>query len=318
MKYSLMSLMIDQEIKITKPSFIHKMILHDLGYEGEVQDIGEMFQFLQSHGIPMKNGTMTFRDYVRFAKESGFDGIDVMAFHFEEDGESAGKILEEYGITFSAIDIIVEFGNAVTEEMYRQKLSEVKQVMDRAYTAGCRTALVVPTQGIPAPGITREQVFQNMVRGMKASVAYGNEIGMAVNIETLESIAVPLCSIGEMQRLFDAVPGLKYNHDSGNPVIMMEDPVEMYRRFSGLVNNVHFKDFKYADRQTRYIDPMGRHLELANSGDGIVDFREHLKVLKQDGYQGYIAIEGVIPAEDPLKGAAGALEYFKKLEEEVC
>ena len=317
MKYSLMTLMIDQEIKITKPSFIHKMILHDMGYDGEVENIEEMFQFFKVHGVPMKNGTMTFRDYVRFAKENGFDGVDVMAFHFEEDGESAREILEEYGIAFSAIDIIAEFGNAVTEEMYEQKLAEVKELMDRAFTAGCRTALVVPSQGIPAPGLTREQIFQNMVRGMRASVAYGNEIGMTVNTETLESIAVPLCSVGEMQRLFDAVPGLKYNHDSGNPVIMMEDPIEMYRKFSGLVANVHFKDFKYADKRTRFTDCLGRYLELAASGEGIIDFREHLKILKQDGYQGYIAIEGVLPAENVPKGAVKALEYFRKLEEEI-
>ena len=317
MKYSLMSLMIDKALKVTKPSFIHRLILNDLGYQGEVHDIEEMFRFFQDHGIPMKNGTLTFRDYVRFAKENGFDGIDVMSFHFEEEGEIARKCLEEYGITFSAIDIVAEFGNAVTDEMFEQRFSEVKQVLDKAYTAGCRNALVVPTGYVPAPGVTREQVFHNMVRGMKACVEYGTKIGMTINTETLESIAVPLCSSGEMQRLFDAVPGLKYNHDTGNPVVMMEDPCAMYRKFSDLVVNVHFKDLKYAEGHTQMMDPMGRYLELANSGEGVIDFREHLKLLKQDEYQGFIAVEGVLPAEDPLQGAVKALEYFKKLEAEV-
>ena len=316
MKYSLMSLMIDQELKVTKPSFIHKMILRDLGYEGEVQDIGEMFRFFQDHGIPMKNGTMSFRDYVCFAKESGYDGVDVMSFHFEEDPESARSILEEYGINFSAIDIITEFANAETEEMYEQILSEVKQILDRAFAAGCRNALIVPIQNVPAPGVTREQAFRNMVRGMKACVEYGNGIGMTVNTETLESLAAPLCSIGDMQRLFDAVPGLKYNHDSGNPVIMLEDPCEMYRKFSDLVVNVHFKDYKYVDGPSRIVDSMGRHLELAHSGEGIIDFREHLRLLKQDGYQGYITVEGGLPGENVLEGAVKAMEYFRRLEED--
>ena len=120
-----------------------------------------------------------------------------------------------------------------------------------------------------------------------------------------------------MERLFEAVPGLKYNHDSGNPAVMMEDPCEMYRKFSDLVVNVHFKDLKYVENQTRIVDPMGRYLEMSAPGEGIIDFREHLRLLKQDGYQGFVSVEGVFPADNALAGAAKALEYYKKLEEEI-
>ena len=34
MKYSLMSLMIDKELKIKKPSFIQMLIMRSMGYEG--------------------------------------------------------------------------------------------------------------------------------------------------------------------------------------------------------------------------------------------------------------------------------------------
>ena len=74
MKYSLMSLMIDQEVKIKKPNFIQMIIMRSMGYDGPEPSVEEMFRFLNEHGIPAENGSMTFRDIVRFAKECAFWG----------------------------------------------------------------------------------------------------------------------------------------------------------------------------------------------------------------------------------------------------
>lgn len=317
MKYSLMSLEIDRELHLKKPNFIHRLILKDMGYDGPDMSVEDTFAFFRAHGFPAQNGSMTFRDFVRFAKESGFDGVDLMSYHFEEDGEEARQILEEYGVTMSAVNLVSEFGNAVTDEQFGRCLSEAKELMDRAYAAGCRYIMLMPVGYVPAPGVTREMVFQNMVKGLKACVAYGDAIGMTVGTETLESIAVPLCSKGEMLRLFAAVPGLRYNHDTGNPVVALEDPVDFYVSFRDLVANVHFKDFQFAAAKTQVMDPLGRYLEPAYSGEGLVDLATHLKLLKQDGYHGFISIEGLRPAENILAGVAKALEYFRQLEAEV-
>lgn len=167
--------------------------------------------------------------------------------------------------------------------------------MDRAYEAGCRNILLVPTQYTPGPGVIREQVFRHMVRGLKACVEYGNSRQMTINTETLESSAVPLCSIGEMLRIFDAVPGLKYNHDTGNPLVTLEDPVEEYLAMKELVVNIHFKDLQYTEEKTNIMDAIGRNLSLAILGEGVVDFRKHLELLKAADYHGYITLEGMRP-----------------------
>ena len=318
MKYSLMSLMIDQELQLKKPNFIQKIIMRNMGYEGpDPETAEEFFSFMNEHGIPAKNGMMTFRDYVRFAKENGFDGVDVMSFHFEEDGESARQILEEYGITLSAVNIISQFGNAWTEEAFEQCLTEVKEIMDRAYEAGCRNILLMPTGYVPAPGLSREQIFQNMVRGLKACVAYGDQKGMTVNTETLESIAVPLCSNGEMMRLFSEVPGLKYSHDSGNPVVAMEDPVYTYELFRDRVVAVHFKELAFTEEPNEMMTPVGKNYARAPFGEGVIDFKKHLELLKRDNYRGFITIEGSMPADNQLEGAVKALAYFKELEGKI-
>lgn len=319
MKYSLMSHMIDSELKYTKPSFIHQMILRDLGYKGDYSSIDEAMQFFADNGVPIKNGSLTFRDFIRFAAENGFDGVDVMSFFFEEAGDEAKEILEEYGVTLAAVNILTEFSNASTEEAFQNIYSQVTSMIDKVYAAGGRNILLMPAGYVPAPGVSREQVFRNMVRGLRACVEYGNSIGMTINTETLESVAVPLCSIGEMKRLFDAVPGLKYNHDSGNPAVCLEDPIETYNEFKDLVVNVHFKDLEIITEKNMItiMNSLGIYLRTSYIGEGFIDIRKHIELLLENNYQGYITIEGLRPADNVLDGAVKALEYVRKMEEEI-
>ncbi|MCI6465681.1 MAG: sugar phosphate isomerase/epimerase [Faecalicatena sp.] len=317
MKYSLMSLMVNDELKVTKPNFIHLSIIRDMGYEKENPSLEEVHEFLNAHGIPVKNGEMTFEDYVKFAKKSGYDGVDMMDFHLEMEGKEAKKILEKYKITLSAVNIIVPFVSAVTQEKFEKMFSRTKSVIDNAYEAGCRNILLMPSVYNADAGITREQAFHNIVRGLKACVEYGQQKGMTINTETLESIAVPYCSCGEMKRIFDAVPGLKYTHDTGNPLTALENPVEVYEMFKDKVAAVHFKDFAYVTEQDGILCNDGRRLASVPFGEGEIDFRKHDEILLRDQYNGFITIEGSVPAENPLDGAVKSLKYFRDLENKV-
>ena len=315
MKYSLMSLMIDRELKIRKPSFIQMLILRSMGYEGPEPSVEEMFAFFTDHGMPSRNGTMTFRDMVKFAKDTGFDGVDMMSFHFEEEGAAAREILEEYGITLSSVNIVSTFSECPDDAAVEKEFREVKEVIDNAYAAGCRSFLVT-TGYFPGEGMTREQAFWGMAKGLSKCVEYARTLGVSISTETLESIAVPFCSIGEMLRLFAAVPGLFYTHDTGNPIVAMEDPAAAYEALKNRIVSVHFKDLEYTENKTMMMNPMGRFLDRAILGEGEIDFRKQLELLKRDNYQGFITIEGQRPG-DPLDGAAGALMYLRSMEAQL-
>ena len=317
MKYSLMTHMIDKEIKLKKPTFIHILIMKDMGYTGEDPTLEEAFDFLRAHGMPVENGTMTFRDLVRFAKENGFDGIDVMSHHFEEDPAEAKAALEEYGITLSAINIIEPFCESADEAEFAAHLENAKAIIDRGAAAGCKNFLVMPAGYTPAEGKTLEEIYQLMVRGLKACVEYGKTKGVIINTETLESACMPLCSIGNMTRLFQDVPDLRYSHDTGNPLVALENPVAAYETFRDRVAAVHFKDMEFKDHETQSRDLLGRYMDKARYGDGLVDFPAHLRVLKKDNYQGFITVEGWISEESQLEGAVSALQYFREMEQNL-
>ncbi len=317
MKYSLMTHMIDREIKLKKPTFIHLLIMKDMGYQGQAPTLEEAFAFLRAHGIPVENGAMTFRDVVKFAKDNGFDGVDVMAHHFSESGEDAKAVLREFGITLSAINIIEPFSESANEAEFNAHLEAVKDVIDRGAAAGCKNFLVMPVGYTPAPGKTLEETYQLMVRGLRACVAYGQEQGVTINTETLESSAVPLCSIGNLRRIFTDVPGLKYSHDTGNALVALEDPLAVYETFKDRLAAVHFKDLGYQAEKADSRDLLGRYLDKVRYGDGLVDFPGHLRALKRDDYQGFITVEGWRSTESQLEGAVSALRYFREMEQSL-
>lgn len=317
MKYSLMSLMVDTELKLMKPNFIHMSILKDMGYEGNDPTIDEVFEFLNAHGVPMKNGTMTFEDLVKLAKDCGYDGLDLMSFHFELPGAEAKEILDKYGIVLSAVNLIIPFANASTEEKYQVMLSRARAAIDQTSEAGCRNMLLMPTVYALDEGITMEQSFHYLTRGLKECVAYGKSRGVVINTETLETAGVSYCTCGEMKRIFDEVEDLKYTHDTGNPIVGLEDPVDMYEMFKDRVAAVHFKEFGYVDADNAKVCRNGRKVDSVPFGTGLIDFKKHLELLKRDNYQGYITLEGSVEEKDKIEGVKESIKYFRQMEAEL-
>lgn len=318
MKYSLMSLSLGSQIKVTKPSLLQVNMAKAMGLQIEDPTLDQVLEFLSGKGFPAKKGTMTFEDCVKYAKEAGFDGYDMMCFHLEGDGAEAKKILEKYGMTMTGSTIIVEFASATTPEEFDKCFAYAKEHIDRAAAAGCKNIMLVPTVYTTKPGISREQASWNMIAGFKACMEYGEKLGLTFSAETLESLAVPLASATEMKRYFDAFPSLKYSHDTGNLLVMNEDPAEMYECFKDRVLAVHFKDMQYSEKRTPSMTPNGKFIRTTELGTGLVDFKKMLGLLKRDNFQGYILLEGAVQhTDDVLEDQKKTLAYFRALEQEV-
>ena len=316
MKYSLMSLMVDEELRHEKPNMMMKAMLMGMGIADCPEDVDEVYALLNRYGVPMTNGTASFEDLVRFTKENGFDGLDLMSFQMECSGSKLRAILEKYDVVLSAVNIITPFSEANTEELFQEMLCRTKVELDQAIEAGTKKILLVPGSYMRGEGMTREQAFQTMMRGLHACVDYVRGRDVVITTETLESISVPWSSLGEMKRVFDAVPGLMYTHDTGNPLVAGEDPLSLCKELGGRMVSVHFKDLgltEESDRTYRTMD--GQYLRLVPSGTGEVDFAAHLKFLAECRYDGYITIEGGLPGENKWQEAVNALRYFRKLEE---
>ncbi|MBR1497670.1 MAG: sugar phosphate isomerase/epimerase [Oscillospiraceae bacterium] len=319
MKYSLMSLMVDSELRHERVNFILGAMLAGAGIREAPASADEAYRLLNELGIPVKNGTASFEDMVCFAKENNFDGLDLMYFQMEAEGRELRAILEKYGVVLSAVNIIMPFSDAVDEDRFQELLHETQHAIDEAAEAGTKQILLVPGGYGLAEGQTREGAFQVMTRGLRESIAYARGKNVAVSTETLETTSVPWASLGEMRRVFDAVPELMYTHDSGNPLVANEDPLMLFREFQDRVVSVHFKDLGYTlEEENSYRCMDGRRTKLVPPGTGAVDFQELIRLLLLRRYDGFIALEGSRPAADKWQAAIRALEYFREMEAKIA
>jgi len=83
-------------------------------------------------------------------------------------------------------------------------------------------------------------------------------------------------------RIVDRMRGtsMRVNFDSSNPVMAERDPVPILQAVKDLVVNVHLSDRITAGRY-----------EHADVGDGVVDFNAIFAILREIGYDGWIAVE---------------------------
>ena len=320
MKYSLMSFMVRSELRQEKVTFMAVGgLLMRAGIHEFPETADEAYRMLNERGIPAKNGTATFEDMVRFAKENGFDGLDMMSYQIEQDPKEMKAILEKYDLPLTAVNIIAQFSSAETEEDYQKVLANTKAEIDQAGEAGAKQILLVPGGYSPRSTLTREQTFQRMVRGLRDCIAYAEPKGIVISTETLESIGVPWSSYADMERVFAHTPGLAYTHDTGNPLVSLEDPHYLLQEFKDNVVTVHCKDLDYTteDDERLFLCPSGKILHNVELGTGLVDYKAHLRTLRDMNYDGYIVLEGGRKAENKWQEAVEVLKYFKAMEAEL-
>ena len=196
-----------------------------------------------------------------------------------------GKILEKYGIVLSSANVIIPFASVMCEEEYQGMLAQAKADIDECCAAGARQIMVVPAVYNLPEGLTMEKSVQNCIRALNELVAYCNQKNVTMSTETLESAEVSYCTCGEMLRIFDNVEGLKYTHDTGNPLVGLEDPLATYEMFKDKVSYVHFKEYGYVDEDDAIACRNGKKVKRVPFGQGLVDFKAHLKALKEDLYE---------------------------------
>ena len=318
MKYSLMSVAMADYLWTSKPTFIDEDGARGMGLtkEGPLT-FDDIRAFYAERGIPFKERTMQFEDFCRLAKEAGYEGVDMMWCFVEMSGAEAAEILSRYGLQMSSFNLIANFAAAATEEETAALFNEIiVPGIDKAVEAAACQVLIMPCSPFLPEGMTREQAYRNIVRGLKMTVAYAKEKGITVATETLQTIQVPYCSTGEISRVLEAVPGLGYVYDTANLLPSLDRPEDSMKYFADLAG-VHMKDGAYTDRKGLYLAADGTYMEYVPYGTGVVDFKDLYRQLKERGFDGWVCFEGVSNEPDPMLAPKADLAYFRAVEASV-
>lgn len=124
--------------------------------------------------------------------------------------------------------------------------------------------------------LNHNESARRMARGLSEIVTLGEAAGVTVTIEDFDDMKSPIASVNGMLWFLRQIPQLKVTFDTGNFITHGEDLLEAWESLQEYVVHVHCKD--------RSTIPVA-------VGEGYIPISSILNRLKQQNYDGYLAIE---------------------------
>ena len=240
------------------------------------------------------------------AKKSGIDAVEIRLTYLLEHEETT-ELLKKAGLTISCI-----------YEFYQMDSRDEKTLIEKHIKTAARfhagRILVVPgffTENEAEEMMTRlsdyEQVSAymeknpkalGMAKGLQAAVSLGEKEGVIVTVEDFDDSKSPLFCINGIRWFTERIPGLRYTFDMGNFIYSKEQAADALAAMRGSVAHVHCKD-------------RGEHFSSVAVGDGNMPIAELVGLLKESGYDDYLAIEH-FDAPDQAEKIKRSAEFLKR------
>lgn len=215
------------------------------------------------------------------ARAAGFDAVEIQ-FPYELGTADLQRLLAENGLRLVLINVpagdLMQGGNGLACVPGQEKAFRlaVEQAVDYAGALGVPTVNVLA--GRRVPGFTEEACEAVLRRNLEHAVDRLRDIGVATVIEAVNVFDMPrflVHSMGDMQRLVNAVPHLKMQFDCYHMSRMGEDVAGALRANLGQIGHVQFADSP------------GRH----EPGTGRIDFNAVFSLLRDSAYAGWCGAE---------------------------
>ena len=276
------------------------------------------------------DGKMTQLDCLEKAKEIGIDTVDFIDLKpcenptLEQQKEYAAQIrakADELGMNIEAYYIGANLYHE-TEEECEKEVKRVCDQLDVAKILGCKVMRHDVTYRLVKDGKGKSFDLQlpTIAENCRKIADYGKTLGIKTCVENHGIIAQ---DSDRMERLFNAV-----NHDNfgilidfGNFVCVDENPVTAVSRLAPYATIVHAKDMHLYSGSEPNPGFVGitrgcNYLRGAIIGQGNVPVKQCIKVVKREGYDGYLCIE-FEGKEDCIMGITQGYQTLKRYLEEV-
>jgi len=241
-----------------------------------------------------KAGRIDAPAFVRYAAEIGVEGVELLDVFWREAQREVPEImamLHESGLIVSAYAIGNDLVQPDAQERARQ-VQRIRDGVDMAQQLG--TPLLRVFSGSEKPSVSVDDGLRWIVDGLREGAAYAAERGITLVLENHGLFAGRADQVRQIIEIVDS-PALRANLDTGNFLLVNQDPADAARDLAALTRYVHLKDFR----------PVGRdeHVEEAYTGlDGVrfvgtvigvgeVNLRAVLRALQDAGYDGWLSIE---------------------------
>jgi sugar phosphate isomerase/epimerase len=257
-----------------------------------------------------------YEEMMELISETGYEAVDVTSLETSIMGiNTVNKILNKYHLKAGSYIYFEQFA-AMDEEQFETRVEKAKQAVDDAILMGSKVLMLVPQAQENITECTPEQIHAQLIKHWIPVAAYAQSKGVHPVVEDTPDLRLHFCTTAEMKEVLDAVSGLEIVYDSGNMVLVGEDPVSYYDTFADRVGHIHLKDMRLADAGEMFADTAadGTKMTGAPTGTGIVDLKTVMEHVREHGYEGYLTVEFAVDADnDYRKSLIRSRKYLEAL-----
>ncbi|HHW87961.1 MAG TPA: sugar phosphate isomerase/epimerase [Chloroflexi bacterium] len=256
-----------------------------------------------------------FIEFAARQQEHGARGVELLDYFWTDRAAEMGKVkrqIADAGLELAVYSIGNDFFQP-ERSAWEKQLADLKTGVEVADQLEVHTLRVF--SGNAKPGYSFDDGFAWIVDGLAAGAHYAESHGVTL---ALENHGLMAGRSSQVRRVIDAVgsPALRANIDTGNFLLVNQNPTEAAQELAKLAALVHLKDFRRARAdETEHIYKAldGTAYTGAVVGQGEVDLAAIIKILGDAGYTGWLSLE-YEGSDDPLTvGVPQSLQAAQKL-----
>ncbi len=277
-----------------------------------------------SYSALVRAGKMSQLDCIAKAKEMGFDAVEVVEINPHDGSEPleyAKKLraeLDKQDLPISNFTFGADFLNG-SQGNTQAEIERVQKMIDFAEVLGAKSVRHDATSGLPI-GKRGYKGFDDVLPILAKACREVTEYAASKNIKTTVENHGFFCQDSlRVEKLVNTVAHENFGLlvDMGNFLCVDENPIYAVSRVAPYAFYAHVKDFYVKSGMAEnpgqgfFKSRGGNYLRGAIVGHGDVPVKQCISILKQAGYDGYIAIE-FEGMEDPILGLSIGLENMRR------
>ncbi len=263
----------------------------------------------------VRAGTMTLTSFIEFAAGQQVAGVELLDYFWKDEKTEIPQVkqqLADAGLALAVYSIGNDFFQPDAAARAKE-LDRLKHGVDVANALG--VGLMRVFSGSHKDGYTLEQGFGWIVDGLAAGAEYAQAHGVVLALENHGLIAG---RSDQVRTLIEQVnsPALRANLDTGNFLLVGQNPIDAVTDIAALVALVHLKDFRLAtpeDTVHVYKGLDGTGYTGTVTGEGMVNMPSLIHILRQANYTGWLSLEYEGGADPVTIGVPRSLEAARKL-----
>jgi len=238
-------------------------------------------------------GKMSLSQFVDFAAKQDVEGVELLDYFWKDkktELPAVKKQIADSGLKLAVYSIGNDFcqGDAAARA---KQLDDLKDGVDTANALGVN--LVRVFSGHHKDNFTFEDSLGWILEGLSAGAEYAEKNGVVL---ALENHGLMAGRSDQVRGIIEKVnsPALRANLDTGNFLLVGQDPTDAARELADVVALVHLKDFRKARPDEtihvyKGLDGVGYTGTV--TGEGGVDLPTIVSILGAAGYEGWLSLE---------------------------